>query len=151
MSTHAQDPGTAAPAEERIVAIMTLDTALTCVAGDLMVVKEDGIRKTIAVPATADLQYGTFCVCLAAQATAAGDVLCCFAGNDLDIKVEGTTAIALTDPLIASNGNRDLRDGAAATGAQKVLGWITTAYSTGAVAVKKVRAFNGITGFGAVT
>lgn len=134
---------------ESCIRYMTLDTALTAAVGDVMVVKQDGTMSVIKVPATADLQYGTFCVCLQAQTVAAGVVLVGFRGKFDFVKLEGTTDIALTDPLIAVDAQRYLVDGAASTACDKVLGWATAAYTTNAVALKTVW-FDGLTGFGHV-
>jgi len=142
--------------------IMALGAALTCAKGDVMMVDEsivdaDHDYTTIVVPTTAELQHGLFCVCLEAQATAGGNVLVGWIGT-FEVKVDGATDVDIdagttsADPLIAVNAARNLADGDAATGAQKIIGkWVEGVdYTTAALALKWVM-FDGINGFGAVT
>lgn len=136
--------------------IMALGAALTCAKGDVMMVDESivdaaGNFTTIIVPTTAQIQYGLFCVCLEAQATAAGDVRVRWEGYVDICNVEGTTDIDAKDALIPVNAQRYLADGTAATNAEKVIGkWPSgTAYTTNAAALKPVM-FSGVNGFGNV-
>lgn len=137
--------------------IMALGAGLTCALGDVMMVDESvvdaaGNFTTIIVPTTAQIQYGLFCVCLAAQATAAGDVLVRWEGYVDKCLVDGGTAdIDTKDALIPVNAARNLADGTAATNAEKVIGkWPSaTAYTSATLALKPVM-FSGVNGFGNV-
>lgn len=129
---------------------MLLDTALTCARGDVMMVKESavnatsGVPDTILVPAAVSsdvggLEAGNFCVCLEAQATAAGPVRVRFRGR-VEALIVATPAIGVQ--MAATAAARGLTAGVAG---QKI---IAKMQEVGVAAALKRVDFNGIEGFG---
>ena len=101
-------------------AIMTLDTSLTCLRGDVLVVKQTVVDASLRYsvvkePLTADFTTasgaanveGWHCIALEDQATAAGNVRCRFVG-EVDALISDNS-LAIGAKLTPSNASRALK------------------------------------------